>query len=97
MDVENDSFTIFVPPNLLLPIFPRPFFSFSFLFFSLVNFPLHEPSDIFTNPFDQTSLSLYLFYLQVNKEFTTSCEGRISPLTIALFIKYAHGEKNNLF
>jgi len=28
--------------------------------------------------------------MSVNKEFTTSCEGRISPLTIALFIKYAH-------
>lgn len=28
--------------------------------------------------------------MSVNKEFTTSCEGRITPLTIALFIKYAH-------
>lgn len=28
--------------------------------------------------------------MSVNKEFTTSCEGRITPLTIALFIKFAH-------
>ncbi|XP_066017141.1 importin-9 isoform X1 [Pocillopora verrucosa] len=28
--------------------------------------------------------------MSVNKEFTTSCEGKITPLTIALFIKYAH-------
>ncbi|XP_073252649.1 importin-9-like [Porites lutea] len=28
--------------------------------------------------------------MSVNKEFTTSCEARITPLTIALFIKYAH-------
>ena len=39
------------------------------------------------------SLSMDLSNFQVNKEFTTSYEGRITPLTIALFIKYAHGKR----
>lgn len=38
------------------------------------------------------SLVMNTACFQVNKEFTTSCEGKITPLTIALFIKYAHGK-----
>lgn len=41
------------------------------------------------------SLVMNTACFQVNKEFTTSCEGKITPLTIALFIKLTVSVSDN--
>lgn len=51
------------PPTLLPPIIPRPFV-FLCLLFSLVNFPLHEHPDMFTNPLLIRATGHYFVVLQ---------------------------------